>query len=66
VFLSFYFCFFVICSGIKSAAAPRSANVAEEIAKVLENEDTKRHHCLLVKNIGVTDGHHLEKFGTLL
>jgi hypothetical protein len=66
VFLSFYFCFFVICAGIKSAAAAHAANVAKEIATVLENEDTKRHHCLLIKNIGVTDRHHLEKFGNFL
>jgi hypothetical protein len=59
VFLSFYFWFFVICAGIKSAAAAHAANDAKEIAAVLENEDTKKHHCLLVKNIGVTDGHHL-------
>jgi hypothetical protein len=42
VFLSFYFCFFVICAGIKSAAAAHAANVAKEIATVLENEDTKK------------------------
>jgi hypothetical protein len=42
VFLSFYFCFFVICAGIKSAAAARSANVAKEIAEALKNEDTKK------------------------
>jgi hypothetical protein len=47
VFLSFYFWFFVICAGIKSAAAAHAANVAKEIAAVLENEDTKKHHWLL-------------------
>ncbi len=42
MFLSFYFCFFVICAGIKSAAAAHAANFGEENTAALKKPDTKQ------------------------